>query len=142
MATTTTTTEDPKISDNELSYLLSRLGSKPGVQSVLILLRENGAIIRATGAITRPTNPDHPLAAEYAAAVYKFMKASDTLVEDLDGIDGGVTGGVPREKHGDDDSEERDDIKILRFRTKRRELVVVPDAKFMLIVFHDTPVAL
>ncbi|KAF8250437.1 hypothetical protein K440DRAFT_541522, partial [Wilcoxina mikolae CBS 423.85] len=112
-------------SDNELSHLLSRLGSKQGVQSVLILLRETGAVIRATGAITRPTNPDHPLAAEYAAAVYKFMKASDTLVGDLEGIDGG----------------ERDDIRILRVRTKRRELVVVPDAKFMLIVFHDTPVA-
>jgi len=95
------------------------------VQSVLILSRDTGAIIRATGAITRPTSPDHPLAVEYASAVYQFIKASDELVGELERIDGGVTGGVPREKLGDENNGE-DDVKLLRIRTRRRELVVVP----------------
>ncbi|CCX04778.1 hypothetical protein FPQ18DRAFT_400545 [Pyronema domesticum] len=137
------TNASPAISDAELSAILSRLSGKQSVQSLLILARDTGAIIRATGAITRPTSPDHPLAAEYASAVYRYVKASEELVGALENIDGGVMGGVAREKtDGEEDNGERDDMRLLRIRTRRRELVVVPeDPRYVLVVFHDTPSA-
>ncbi|KAA8900011.1 hypothetical protein FN846DRAFT_959605 [Sphaerosporella brunnea] len=117
-------------SDTDLTALITRLSLKPSVQSVLVLSRADGAIIRATGLITRPTSPDHPLAAEYAAAVYKYVKASEELVGELEGIDGGVLGGMVKKEDVAASEEEiekpRDDVKLVRLRTKRRELVVVP----------------
>jgi dynein light chain roadblock-type len=102
----------------------------------LILARDTGAIIRATGAITRPTSPDHPLAAEYASAVYRYVKASEELVGALENIDGGVMGGVAREKtDGEEDNGERDDMRLLRIRTRRRELVVVPGGSYPSIIY-------
>ena len=32
----------------------------------------------------------------------------------------------------------QDEVKLLRLRTKKQEFVIVPDAKFLLIVVHDT----
>ena len=119
------------------------------MQSLLILARDSGAIIRATGAITRPTAPDHPLAAEYAAAAHRYVLASEALVSELEGIDGGVLGGVARPagattataataagsgagpaaaqgEEADDRGDGRDNVRLIRVRTRRRELVVVP----------------
>lgn len=35
----------------------------------------------------------------------------------------------------------QDELKLLRLRTKKQELVIVPDVKYLLIVVHDTPPA-
>jgi len=35
----------------------------------------------------------------------------------------------------------QDELKLLRLRTKKQELVIVPDSKYLLIVIHDTPPA-
>lgn len=35
----------------------------------------------------------------------------------------------------------QDELKLLRLRTKKQELVIVPDAKYLLIVIHETPAA-
>ena len=35
----------------------------------------------------------------------------------------------------------QDELKLLRLRTKKQELVIVPDSKFLLLVVHDTPPA-
>lgn len=32
----------------------------------------------------------------------------------------------------------QDEVRLLRLRTKRQEFVIVPDAKYLLIVVHDT----
>ena len=103
------------------------MSSKQSVQSLLILERATGAIIRATGAITRPTSPDHPLAAEYAAAVFRHVKASEELVAALEAIDGGILGGVAPEKKPDGEPvAPTDDMRLCTIRTRRRELLVVP----------------
>jgi hypothetical protein len=58
------------------------------------------------------------------------VQASEELVGELEGIDGGVLGGVAVEKKEDaeesTEKREGDDVKLLRIRTRRRELVVVP----------------
>lgn len=37
--------------------------------------------------------------------------------------------------------ERQDELKLLRLRTKKQELVIVPDARYLMIVVHDTPPA-
>ena len=39
------------------------------------------------------------------------------------------------------DGELKDEVKLLRLRTKKYELVIVPDSKYLLIVVHETPSA-
>ncbi|KAH7116954.1 hypothetical protein B0J11DRAFT_552880 [Dendryphion nanum] len=129
---------------DETLALLTRLGQKPGVQSTLILSRENGAIVRTSGLISNSSsaNPNSTLPAstengpdtfangrkeggihsaeEVASLVWSFLKAAGTLVDGLD---------------------KEDEVKLLRLRTKKNELVIVPDSKFILVVVHETPPA-
>lgn len=35
-------------------------------------------------------------------------------------------------------SETQDELRLLRLRTKKQELVIVPDPKYLLIVIHET----
>ncbi|CAK7218624.1 hypothetical protein SCUCBS95973_003551 [Sporothrix curviconia] len=59
-------------------------------------------------------------ARELAGLVWNYVKASGDLVEAID---------------------TEDELKLLRLRTKKQELVIVPNPKFLLIVIHDTPLA-
>ncbi|KAF2257307.1 hypothetical protein BU26DRAFT_514008 [Trematosphaeria pertusa] len=129
---------------DETLSLLTRLSQKPGVQSTLVLSRETGAIVRTSGLISNSTsaNPNSTLPASSGAApenytngkkeggiqsaedvasmVWSFISAASSLVEGLD---------------------KEDEVKLLRLRTKKNELVIVPDPKFILVVIHDTPPA-
>lgn len=53
--------------------------------------------------------------------------------------DSGSTTERPHDENGDRtyDREEDDEIKLLRLRTKKNEIVVVPDRKYLLCVVHD-----
>lgn len=54
----------------------------------------------------------------------------------LEALKNGITS--PREE-GDEgqEKEEDDEVKLLRLRTKKHEIVVVPDRKYLLCVVHD-----
>ncbi|KAK3996122.1 hypothetical protein QBC44DRAFT_157856 [Cladorrhinum sp. PSN332] len=130
-----------------LEETLGRLSKKPGVKAALVLDRSTGAILKTSGQIDsiRKTKPSasslpaqtvgsftsdpngngagasHDQAAdELAAMVWNFVATAGSLVEDLD---------------------TEDELKLLRLRTKKQELVIVPDSKYLLIVVHDTPPA-
>ena len=130
----------------ETQSLLERLSSRPGVQSTLILSRETGAIVRSSGLLTAEDISEETDSAatsttltngaegdtsavkkgtrnseDVARLIFNFVKGAGTLIEELNG--------------------EIDEAKLLRLRTKRNEIVVVPDAKFLLVVIHDTPPA-
>ncbi|KAK4991361.1 hypothetical protein LTR66_006572 [Elasticomyces elasticus] len=127
---------------DESSALLTRLSQRPDVQSTLVLSRDTGAIVRTSGLISRNSSAslDASLPAsssangdssdstasgirsaeEVAQLIWSFMSAAGTLVSGLQ-----------------DDEE----LKLLRLRTKKNELVIVPDNKFILVVIHDTPPA-
>lgn len=141
----------------------SHLSQKPGVQSALILSRDTGAIVRTSGLISKSgsANPNSTLPAsaadetfdsyanetrasglqsaeDVARLVLKFVEAAGTMVDGLD---------------------HEDELRLLRLRTKKNELVIVPseytlfaifyrgicscalDAKFLLVAIHDTPLA-
>lgn len=114
----------------ETQNLLARLSQRPGVQSTLILARDTGAIVRSSGLITAeeigedgtaaaPTNGTYVngndgetkkkgtrKAEEVARLVYGFVRSAGEMVVELNG--------------------EVDETKLLRVRTKKNELVIVP----------------
>ncbi|KAF2499265.1 hypothetical protein BU16DRAFT_523773 [Lophium mytilinum] len=129
--------------DETLAHL-SRLGQKPGVQSTLILSRETGVIVRTSGLISnsKSANPNSTLPAstdntsdgysngrkesgihsaeDVARMVWTFINSAGSMVEELD---------------------KEDEVKLLRLRTKKCELIIVPDVKYLLVMIHDTPPA-
>lgn len=127
------------ISDDAIAHL-NRLSQKPGVQSTLILSRDTGVILQSSGLESRDatSNPDSNLAPsdnlsngrsaglqiaeDVAQLVYNFVKAAGGMVQELNGT-------------------QDDELKLLRLRTKKNELVIVPDAKYIAVVIHVTPPA-
>ena len=119
---------------------LNRLSQKPGVQSTLILSRDTGGIVQSSGLDSREdsTNPDSALppsnnalnghtgglrtAEDIARLVYNFVKTSVDMAQELNGT-------------------QDDELKLLRLRTKKNEIVIVPDAKYIAVVIHNTPPA-
>lgn len=79
--------------------------------------------------------------------VWRLVRASEELVVSELGRLGGLTGAgvpgmlalspvsapVPGSEAPDDD------LRLLRVRTRKGELVVVPDGRFILVVVHDSP---
>lgn len=69
--------------------------------------------------------------------VWNYMNATKDLVQGLDeqvrmaSHDQAITA----------DGELQDEVKLLRLRTKKYELVIVPDSKYLLVVVHETPSA-
>ncbi|KAM0800145.1 hypothetical protein BDR22DRAFT_821911 [Usnea florida] len=132
---------------------LSRLASKPGVQSTLILSKSDGSIIHSTGVfdaasssssqtlsvgvgtghdvkpadvvrsgIDYPDNAknDRKSAEDIARIVFAFVAGANAFTEGMD---------------------ESDEVRLLRLRTRKYEIVIVPDPKFLHVVIHDTPLA-
>lgn len=110
----------------ETANLLARLSQRPGVQGTLILSRDTGAIVRSSGLITEEeeqggdgesttavNGADGELKAkgtrkaeDVARLVWKFIQSAGEMIEQLNGGS--------------------DEAKLLRVRTKKNELVVVP----------------
>ncbi|KAI9887474.1 MAG: hypothetical protein M1823_000732 [Watsoniomyces obsoletus] len=133
----------------EIDLLLTRLSRKGGVQSTLILARDTGAIVRSSGLISASIlQPSHVASQSTAAATTTDVvpngenstegETPPTRAEEVAGMvwtflsaAGGLVNGLNQD----------DDLKLLRLRTKKNELVIVPDQKFILVVIHDTPAA-
>ncbi|KAM7186591.1 hypothetical protein V8F33_011731 [Rhypophila sp. PSN 637] len=130
-----------------LEETLGRLSKKPGVKATIVLDRVSGAILKTSGQVSsiRKTNnsslgSNHTVGSgsfsnndtaapgssldqgveELASMVWNFVSSAGDLVQGID---------------------TEDELKLLRLRTKKQELVIVPDAKYLLIVVHDTPPA-
>ncbi|KAF4452404.1 hypothetical protein F53441_4750 [Fusarium austroafricanum] len=124
-----------------LEEKLGRLSKKPGIKASIVLDRATGAILKTSGQVdalqtskTRTTSTatsfsnDTPALEEsetkgveqFAAIVWNYVNNSGSLVQELDG---------------------EDELKLLRLRTRKQELVIVPDPKYLLVVVHDTPPA-
>ncbi|RCI17477.1 hypothetical protein L249_2923 [Ophiocordyceps polyrhachis-furcata BCC 54312] len=124
-----------------LDEKLSRLSSKPGVKASIVLDRASGAILKTSGEVSAlgtaksrdaataaSFSNEAPVAEEneakgvedFAAMVWNYVNMSSQLVQEVDG---------------------EDELRLLRLRTKKREIVIVPDTKYLLTVIHDTPPA-
>ena len=129
----------------ETANLLARLSQRPGVQSTLILSRTDGAIVQSSGLITEEDEQQEGVtstangtyangtdsdvqkkkgtrkAEDVARLVWNFVKNAGEMVQELNG--------------------DNDEAKLVRLRTKKNELLVVPEGKYLLVVIHDTPPA-
>ncbi|KPM34838.1 hypothetical protein AK830_g11734 [Neonectria ditissima] len=124
-----------------LEEKLDRLSKKPGVKASIVIDRATGAILKTSGQIdalqttkSRTTSTASTFSNEtpapeevesrgveqFAAMVWKFVNNSGSFVQELD---------------------TEDEVKLLRLRTRKQELVIVPDPKYLLVVVHDTPPA-
>jgi len=131
---------------------LSRLASKPGVQATLILSRLDGAVIRSTG--LSPTTPagssfalDRSSASGFDAPRNGLVEHTEEKAEYGGESDGGKKSTEAMAKMifefvsaaGDlvGDFDEGDEVQLLRLRTRKYEMVIMPDPKYLLVVLHD-----
>ncbi|TNY23539.1 hypothetical protein DMC30DRAFT_414055 [Rhodotorula diobovata] len=136
-AATATATAPP-----EVEATLTRLASYKNVQGVLILARPNGIILRSTGSLfalppaaapandeesAQPNGEDDVLVPTTSELARRYAKAALNMVE-------AVAAEVK-----DVDEDQTDDVRFLRIRTKRHELIVTPDEQYILVVVQDPP---
>ncbi|KAI3396332.1 hypothetical protein diail_12298 [Diaporthe ilicicola] len=149
-----------------LEETLSRLSKKPGVKATIALDRASGAILKTAGQTSslRTSNTQQQqqdaqssTAAAAAAAAASSLSASTSEMPASSGS--AVAAGTSSETQGAEELasmvwafvntagglvhglDTEDELKLLRVRTKKQELVIVPDAKYLLIVIHETPAA-
>lgn len=135
---------------------LSRLASKPGVQSTLVLSKADGSIIKSTGLLATPAEkvPSESSTTRKSAGEENSAMSSTALNGGDHFLESGA--GEDRSKTAEhiarlvftflsaanefaEGIEKEDDTKLLRMRTRKNEIVIVPDAKFVLVVIHDAP---
>ncbi|GAA5920523.1 hypothetical protein JCM1841_003465 [Sporobolomyces salmonicolor] len=129
----------------EVDATLTRLTAHKNVQGVLILSRPNGIILRSAGSLfalpaasTAPATrgdadagvdgtqeEEEQGAATTSELARKYAKAAVSIVEAV----GSEVRGV--------DEDAADDLRFLRVRTKRHELMITPDEQYVLIVVQD-----
>lgn len=121
-----------------LEYL-SRLASKPGVQSTLILSESDGSIIRSTGLLAASTKPTEDALTDQGVLSNGTAYNGDHTIADRDhdpttqsksltaeDVAKRVFNFVNSAKAFAGAMEEGDDVKLLRMRSKKNEIVIVP----------------
>ncbi|KIO16622.1 hypothetical protein M407DRAFT_45735, partial [Tulasnella calospora MUT 4182] len=109
----------------ELDSTINRiLASHKTVRGVMICSRE-GPIIRQAGSAF-----EGDLGKKYAVGVKKVVDSCKAgLIDDVFGGTGGESASVSFQW--------LDELKFLRIRTKRHELMITPDERYLLIVIQD-----
>lgn len=123
---------------------LSRLATKPGVQSTLILSKSDGSIIRSTGLLasspaSSPSTQDPPVGngngqsgSEEAADAIRGrneysgngkVEAKGNTAEEIARM---VFAFVAGAKAFTECMDKSDEVKLLRLRTRKNEIVIVP----------------
>ncbi|KAB8254429.1 hypothetical protein BDV32DRAFT_132452 [Aspergillus pseudonomiae] len=107
----------------------------------------------STTTLTHQTSYQPSQAEALAARIFAFVSSAADLSlslsrpmnenahgskTDPNGLQEGLGNGIFRDD-GDGEASEKDDdeVKLLRLRTKKHEIVVVPDKKYLLCVVHD-----
>lgn len=141
-----------------LEEKLGRLSKKPGVKASIVLDRVNGVILKTSGDVSAlrtakardaatavSFSNEAPVAEEseskgledFAAMIWNFVNTSGQLVQEVDTEVRLALFSVVSTAA----NVEQDELRLLRLRTKKQEIVIVPDSKYILAVVHDTPPA-
>jgi hypothetical protein len=106
----------------------------------------------SNNATTLAKSPYKPTQAEALAAhIHAFTTSASGVTLALSGstsaaqighesrpsVNNGVADSTADDQDKDNERDEDDEIKLLRLRTKKHEIVVVPDRKYLLCVVHD-----
>ncbi|OAA43356.1 hypothetical protein BBO_04499 [Beauveria brongniartii RCEF 3172] len=144
-----------------LDEKLSRLSKKPGVKASIVIDRASGSILKTSGdvsvlgttqsrtASTAASFSNEPAAAEestskgiddFAAMIWKFVNNSGAMVEEMDKDVCCCRVPSAKKKPGEGMlTSDQDDLRLLRLRTKKHEIVIVLDPRYLLTVIHDSP---
>jgi hypothetical protein len=139
------------------------------VQSTLILSREDGSVISATGfspdegspsgrsqergASGNPQKEGPAPAEQLASAIFEFVSASNTLSSkmellsvqnsgrlDITSLSNEENNARPKHHVGKDvDTHDKvggNEVQLIRMRTKRQEIIIYPDTKFLCCVIQ------
>ena len=129
---------------------LSRLASKPGVQSTLILSNLDGSIIRSTGLLASsslPSSSQEPSLGDETDQNGSEENGNTISETEYTGNDTAVSKGNASEevarmvfafvagaKAFTEGMDKSDEVKLLRLRTRKSEIVIVPGETGFLIV--------
>ncbi|KAL8773486.1 MAG: hypothetical protein Q9209_001590 [Squamulea sp. 1 TL-2023] len=122
---------------------LARLAAKPGVQSTLVLSKVDGSIIKSTGLLADPTIPSSSDPSAVGNGPNQDIKSFSPSIpsnsNSREGYEGheGLTDSaqhvakmvfkfVAAAKEFAEGMEEGDDARLLRMRTRKHEIVIVP----------------
>ncbi|PVH80184.1 hypothetical protein DL98DRAFT_419141 [Cadophora sp. DSE1049] len=127
-------------SSTSVAETMARLSSKSGVTATIAIERTTSTVLQSTGtlgtmfassaaasiaapgqdgsAIGTSESGEEQAFKDFAKMVWNYVNATGQLVHDMDS---------------------EDDLKLLRLRTRKHELVIVPDSKFIFVVVHDVP---
>ncbi|GAA94635.1 uncharacterized protein L969DRAFT_94578 [Mixia osmundae IAM 14324] len=113
---------------------LQRITSAKGVQGVIILQATTGIVIRFGGVLfeRRPASPE-PLS-DGGPSTEHEAEPERTLLERYATA---ATALVDATRESVQDIETGDDVRFMRIRTKRHELMITPDPSFVLVVITD-----
>ncbi|KAN0065030.1 hypothetical protein ACQY0O_001506 [Thecaphora frezii] len=103
----------------EVEATLTRLTAHHGVLGCLVLSRSDGLVIRSAGQMFEPSGPG---ARERAEALKKVVR----LVKNCVGITGDEVKNV----------DQQDELGFLRIRTRRYEIMITPNDKYLLVVLQ------
>ena len=142
-ATPTAMSVPSGVAPAEVDHTLARLTANPAVRGVLVLDRPRGYIIRAAGPAFDGTDSAREAAQRCAEQVQRLLKACGDEIDGL--MEAGVSGLVTLSllschflsslaaglfnRHSDPGPagwRKQDDLRFLRLRTKRHELMVTP----------------
>jgi len=152
-----------------VASILETLSKRSNVQSTLILSREDGSVISATGfapevvkdgrpqetgSSASPTKEGPTAAEQVASAIFHFVSASNALSSkmeilsiqqarrlDITSLATEATAAASKQSV-DNESDTHDksglnEVQLLRMRTKRQEIIIYPDTKFLCCVIHS-----
>lgn len=115
-STTTSSTDGHATMPADVEQMLSMLSAHRSVLGYILLSRgEQVSIIRHSGVVFEG---DH--GKKYAAVIRRIVESVQTGLEEVSG-----------------EENEGDNIKFMRIRTKRHELMISPDHRYLLAVLHD-----
>ncbi|KAL8910984.1 MAG: hypothetical protein Q9172_007754 [Xanthocarpia lactea] len=137
---------------------LARLAAKPGVHSTLVLSKSDGSIIKSTGLLANSAisntsesslvgntpNPDgKPFSASLSSNSDSLegYKGGEVRTKSAEHVAAMVFKFVAAAKDFAESMEKGDDAKLLRMRTRKQEIVIVPDTRYLLVVIQDAPSA-
>ncbi|GAO14523.1 hypothetical protein UVI_02032340 [Ustilaginoidea virens] len=124
-----------------LEEKLGRLAKKPGVRASIILDRISGAVLKTNGdlsALCTAKARDAATAASFSNEAPIAEASESKGVQDFSAL---IWTYVNMSGHLVQEADKEDELRLLRLRTKKHEIVIVPDAKYILTVVHDTPPA-
>ncbi|PMD27968.1 hypothetical protein NA56DRAFT_640692 [Hyaloscypha hepaticicola] len=127
-------------SSSNFSQTLERLSSKPGVIATLVLDRASSALLQSTGSfVFWSANTASPIGGSAPSAVptsnsVTEASSTDSVSSFATTVMAYVNTSGEMIKHM---NSSEDDLKLLRLRTKKHEIVIVPDSKFIFVVVHE-----